>query len=65
MAIRAPDGANKACASFLIKSKDDNSTMLCFGVKLTLWVNFMAQFGQKSDLNGLCGIGYWVWSIST
>ena len=30
-----------------------------------LGTNFMANFGQKSDLNGLCGIGYWVWSIST
>ena len=27
-------------------------------------VNFLAHFGQKSDLSGLCGIGYWVWSIS-
>ena len=25
-----------------------------------LWVNFMARCGQKSDLSGLCGIGYWV-----
>ena len=30
-----------------------------------LGVNFMARCGQKSDLSGLCGIGYWVWSIST
>ena len=27
-------------------------------------VNFLARFGQKSDLSGLCGIGYWVWIIS-
>ena len=33
--------------------------------KDSLWVNFMARCGQKSDLSGLCGIGYWVWSIST
>ena len=33
--------------------------------KDTLGVNFMARCGQKSDLSGLCGIGYWVWSIST
>ena len=25
-----------------------------------LGVNFMARCGQKSDLSGLCGIGYWV-----
>ena len=28
-------------------------------------VNFLARCGQKSDLSGLCGIGYWVWIIST
>ena len=33
--------------------------------RVSLWVNFMARCGQKSDLSGLCGIGYWVWSIST
>ena len=33
--------------------------------KFPLGVNFMARCGQKSDLSGLCGIGYWVWSIST
>ena len=26
----------------------------------SLGVNFMARCGQKSDLSGLCGIGYWV-----
>ena len=26
---------------------------------ITLWTNFVANFGQKSDFIGLCGIGNW------
>ena len=38
---------------------------VCVCVGGEVKVNFLAHFGQKSDLSGLSGIGYWVWSIST
>ena len=34
--------------------------MVAMVITVALWANFMANFGQNSDLNGLCGIGYWV-----
>ena len=32
--------------------------------KNSLGTNFLANFGQKSDLNGLCGIGYWLYFVA-
>ena len=43
------------------KRKVVSEMMTTYRVK----VNFLARCGQKSDLSGLCGIGYWVWIIST
>ena len=44
-----------------IHQRDTPIPWICLGLtSLRVKVNFLARCGQKSDLSGLCGIGYWV-----
>ena len=54
---------NFANNSHLIFIGPESDHWLCLSLRVK--VNFLAHFGQKSDLSGLCGIGYWVWIINT
>ena len=64
MAFRCYKGGfPKKCVLSMDKFRASGCVCVCVGGGVK--VNFLAHFGQKSDLSGLCGIGYWVWIIST